>query len=673
MSNATLMPFVLPRQFSLDGKVLSGGKIWTYQSGTNTPKTTYATADKTVVNSNPVLLDAAGYAPVFLDTGSYRIVVQDSTGAQIESPIDGVTGASGGFGPGNDPVAVANVIAVDTYQDVRNLVNQYDIVLVAGRLQVGDGGQGTFCRQTTFTADDDGITLCTASVSYLREFELAIDPLWYGLVYGGTANQTLNMLKAATASQRYSVPVNYAGTTYMNQNVTLPAGSSMTAGLGAIFTTGATAVSLIFADGSRFASQAIGVFGSKVQPIFGKSVCDAIHLSWMGGTTGDDKLAKLSICSTNNYNVVIDSVLSTSTTLSIPGNLNVADVGGLITVTGPMDLSFARVGYSGVAQWISYSSRAYITNVTMYPYARPEWFGAVGNLVADDTTPVYAAMKSGSVLLTGSYKVTASLSVSNLVLTGYRPAIFDGANVQSVGISMGANTLTGYSLTMTDAQLSGTATVYNSQGSPVSGIRSYIQNTVAGRFTWTDGWLDTKASIAAAGGYYVSNTVYKNTDTSAANYDSVKTKLRNTYTEDIVSAQFMGTDAAGKVVTGTTSPTFSTTSTTNLTVIGAYSLGYDTTTRDTLVSGNTASGTRTALFVNQGASAATITLPSGSMYYYEVMSTGTGPVTVNLPAGNTNVISGGATVVLQSAAGTGCVYGKLFRNGTAWSWSCTGA
>ena len=80
MSNiATPMPQIRARFTSKLGIPLSGCKVYTYEPNSNIPKTTWVDIDKTVENTNPILLDAAGEADIFLD-GLYQIVVKDRFG-----------------------------------------------------------------------------------------------------------------------------------------------------------------------------------------------------------------------------------------------------------------------------------------------------------------------------------------------------------------------------------------------------------------------------------------------------------------------------------------------------------------------------------------------------------------------------------------------------------------
>lgn len=85
---ATLLPEGKQSFTDGAGKPLVGGKLYTYDAGTSTPRPTYADAAGTVQNTNPVVLDARGEAIIFWK-GVYKVVLKDSWGNTIWS-IDGV-------------------------------------------------------------------------------------------------------------------------------------------------------------------------------------------------------------------------------------------------------------------------------------------------------------------------------------------------------------------------------------------------------------------------------------------------------------------------------------------------------------------------------------------------------------------------------------------------------
>lgn len=72
----TPIPFVKARFFDRFGKPLAGGKVHTYEANTTTAKTTYKDPYGLTPNTNPIVLDAAGEADIYLD-GTYRIRITD--------------------------------------------------------------------------------------------------------------------------------------------------------------------------------------------------------------------------------------------------------------------------------------------------------------------------------------------------------------------------------------------------------------------------------------------------------------------------------------------------------------------------------------------------------------------------------------------------------------------
>lgn len=76
----TPVPNVRYREFTKCGqKPLAGGQIWTYEANSTTPKITYQDPYGFSPNTNPIILDAAGEADVYLN-GTYRFVVKDRHG-----------------------------------------------------------------------------------------------------------------------------------------------------------------------------------------------------------------------------------------------------------------------------------------------------------------------------------------------------------------------------------------------------------------------------------------------------------------------------------------------------------------------------------------------------------------------------------------------------------------
>lgn len=73
--------FVSPHHQVTDsnGDPVSGAKVYFYDTGTSTPKTTYSDSDETTANSNPVIADGNGYLPAIYFSGTARVVFKTSS------------------------------------------------------------------------------------------------------------------------------------------------------------------------------------------------------------------------------------------------------------------------------------------------------------------------------------------------------------------------------------------------------------------------------------------------------------------------------------------------------------------------------------------------------------------------------------------------------------------
>lgn len=91
---ATLTPIIKHRYFDVNGNPLSGGKLFTYEAGSLTPKATYKDKDATQANTNPIILNSNGEADVWLLAGSYKFVLK--TSADVDQwTVDGIESGSG--------------------------------------------------------------------------------------------------------------------------------------------------------------------------------------------------------------------------------------------------------------------------------------------------------------------------------------------------------------------------------------------------------------------------------------------------------------------------------------------------------------------------------------------------------------------------------------------------
>ncbi len=75
----TLRPFFTDQC----GRLLAGGKVYTYEVGTLTPKATYKDAAGLTENTNPIALDTSGEADIYINS-DYRFQIFDRNGVLID-------------------------------------------------------------------------------------------------------------------------------------------------------------------------------------------------------------------------------------------------------------------------------------------------------------------------------------------------------------------------------------------------------------------------------------------------------------------------------------------------------------------------------------------------------------------------------------------------------------
>lgn len=84
MATGTVMPSPKFLGYDNNGNPLSGGKLNCYAAGTSTPQNTYADSALSTPNANPVILDSAGRATVYLTPGqAYKFVLTDANNVTI--------------------------------------------------------------------------------------------------------------------------------------------------------------------------------------------------------------------------------------------------------------------------------------------------------------------------------------------------------------------------------------------------------------------------------------------------------------------------------------------------------------------------------------------------------------------------------------------------------------
>lgn len=95
----TVMPYARIQLLTNTGAVCASCELNVYQAGTTTRTNTYSDSTLSTANANPVVLDSAGRAIVYLTTGtSYRFILTNSGGGTTYWDQDNITAVPGSSG-----------------------------------------------------------------------------------------------------------------------------------------------------------------------------------------------------------------------------------------------------------------------------------------------------------------------------------------------------------------------------------------------------------------------------------------------------------------------------------------------------------------------------------------------------------------------------------------------
>ena len=445
MSYQVFTPFLELRQFDDSGKLLANGKMFFLVAGGTLTQFGNVYADSTGTPApNPVILNGAGTANIYGDPVAYKIVIQDSTGAQIFE-IDNVFP----FGAGSGGAGLGTVAVVLNYAGLRALSQDYDAVIVCGRTLAGDGGGGLFFRSTSAAGDNDGTILVRATTTrYLRNFSGMIDPVWFGVIYSTAADQTTALDAAAAVGT-----VQVAGQVYQGVDHHYTGKYYFLPGSG-LYTGGGLTPKTYFDTGSKILQGAAGMFGAGLQVTLGQYVTEAIRSSWF------NTFEQAEASSTWNYSFLVDANPTVAADIAIPANFAVDFVGGAqIPVVGAVrNLSIKNLVYQGTGQIISYDTLAHVGTVDLAGVpALLEWFGGQAGYTfgINNAVPGKAVVNSGSIrLLSGQSYVIPADGTTWTTGKALTVAGVTGAEVLQIN-----QNVTWQALTHTDCIISGAGTL----------------------------------------------------------------------------------------------------------------------------------------------------------------------------------------------------------------------
>ena len=150
MSKALLFSGDYFQPLDAEGKLIPNGTLEVLNSVDGTYATVYANSEMTVTQPNPVPLDGAGKALIFLEEGNqYDLILKDETGATVRTISNFY------------PFGFDTVTYVSTVEDMLDypVGSQSIMVTTSGRKAVNDGGGGTFVWYPNNSSTVDGGTV----------------------------------------------------------------------------------------------------------------------------------------------------------------------------------------------------------------------------------------------------------------------------------------------------------------------------------------------------------------------------------------------------------------------------------------------------------------------------------------------------------------------------------
>lgn len=158
-----VLPWIESRFLDPNGNILAGGYLYFYIAGTSTPKLVYQDSSLSIPHAQPVTLDAYGRAKVYLASGGYKVIVQDSLGVQQYS-FDNVEDVG---------LTWLSVWGVTLATGSLDVASGYQVVSTDQLVTVDSTGGADPCVVVLEAAADRGLPL---TIKNLGDVDVAITP-----------------------------------------------------------------------------------------------------------------------------------------------------------------------------------------------------------------------------------------------------------------------------------------------------------------------------------------------------------------------------------------------------------------------------------------------------------------------------------------------------------------
>ena len=238
-------PLASPYSYFADsnGAPLAGGKIYTYVAGTTTPQPTYTDSTLITPLANPVVLDSAGRAQIWL-SGFYKIVVKDALGNTI-STTDNISAVSNGgdmLASTYDPANISEqLVGINAAQTLANkTLETPDITGVTNGGNASTGSLGELISSTVATGS--AVSLVTSTAKTVTSISLTAGDwdVWGNVGFIPAASTSITNLTSTISSAANTLP----GSPNSGAYFTLPMNATVSGGSGFVLPTGMLRISI---------------------------------------------------------------------------------------------------------------------------------------------------------------------------------------------------------------------------------------------------------------------------------------------------------------------------------------------------------------------------------------------------------------------------------------------
>jgi len=198
---ADVVDFLLSGFTDNSGNPLNGGKVYSYQAGTTTPKSLFTNSAGTIVETNPVILDSNGRKQVYA-SGAYKLEVKTAADVLLYT-LDNLF--IGEYATNLDEVAVLNTAGSQII--INTAITLTGNLTLTAPLKIEKGGsfitagylltiQGSFEAglYQVFTAASGTVALAVSALTEVRAE-------WWGAIHNGTDSAAaINSAIASLAS-----------------------------------------------------------------------------------------------------------------------------------------------------------------------------------------------------------------------------------------------------------------------------------------------------------------------------------------------------------------------------------------------------------------------------------------------------------------------------------------